>query len=82
MLGVGLLIMMVALWFMVSVYHYKFNGETLVMMGFFIFVYLFVLFAILDGLRSVHRFRKGYDVDASGEQKKDHDSDTSDHSIQ
>ena len=41
-----------------------------------ILLFFFGTFAIADGLRSVNRFRKGYDTDISGESEKDNGEQT------
>ena len=38
--------------------------------GHAILMFLFITMAIADGLKSVNRFRKGYDIDISGEAKE------------
>src|SRR5687767_7911088 len=75
-IAISVLILVLLFPILLWVYYANPNNYALAGMIGLILLFFFGTFAIADGLRSVNRFRKGYDIDISGESEKDNGEQT------
>jgi hypothetical protein len=78
-IGVSILIFGALFRIFLSLYYTSPNAITLSLMIGVAILFLVITIAIADGLESINKFRRGYDIDVSMESKKE-DSNQSDNS--
>lgn len=76
--GIGILIASLLLRFTFSIYRTYHDSLLFAVMGMIFILFLFVLAAVLDGFASINKFRRGYDIDVSGEAEHEADRRTDD----
>lgn len=75
-LGISVLVMVLIFRMLLFLYYASPNNITLSLMMGLPILFLFIILAIADGLKSIHKFRKGYDIDVSREIKRENDEQT------
>ncbi len=69
-LGISILVMALIFRMLLFLYYASPNNIILSVMIGILILFLLVTFAIADGLKSINKFRKGYDIDVSRESEK------------
>ena len=70
-IGIGVSITLLILGMLLWIYRDNLNGSAFAAMGFIILFSIFFISAIVNGLMSINKFRKSYDVDTSDEKEKE-----------
>ncbi len=69
-LGISILVMVLIFRLLLFLYYASPNNIIFSTMIGILILFLFVTFAIADGLKSINKFRDGYDIDVSEQTKK------------